>query len=297
MCGINGFVLKERNVGQRELYARLRAMNHVLRHRGPDHEGAWTDGRVGLGHTRLSIIDLSPAGHQPMSSADGRIRVSFNGEIYNFLDLREELIAAGYAFHSRTDTEVIVNGYDAWGLDVLQRLRGMFALAIWDSACQRLLLARDRIGKKPLYYTFTRDAFLFGSEIKTILTWPTVERSADLTAIDYFLTYEYVPEPHTAFAGIRRLPCAHYMVLNLGPDGSLDEPRITRYWQLPKPRQAGNRSSTAELQSELVDRLKEAVKLRLVSDVPLGAFLSGGVDSSAVVAPLRVEPGTGLTVS
>ena len=284
MCGINGFILKERNVGQTELYARLRAMNHVLRHRGPDHEDAWTDGRVGLGHTRLSIIDLSPAGHQPMSSADGRIRVSFNGEIYNFLELREELIAAGHVFHSRTDTEVIVNGYDAWGLDVLQRLRGMFALAIWDGARRRLLLARDRIGKKPLYYTFTRDTFLFGSEIKAMLTWPTVERTADLTAIDYFLTYEYVPEPHTAFAGIRRLPFAHYMVLNLGPDGSLDEPCITRYWQLPKPRQARNRGSMVDLQSELVDRLKEAVKLRLVSDVPLGVFLSGGIDSSAIVA-------------
>lgn len=284
MCGISGFIVKERQLSEAELYARLRATNHVLRHRGPDHEGAWTDGQVGLGNTRLSIIDLSPAGHQPMASADGQIRVSFNGEIYNFPELREELIAAGYTFRSRSDTEVIVYGYDAWDCDVFSRLRGMFAVAIWDNRRRRLVLARDRIGEKPLYYTFTRDAFLFASEIKGILTWPTVERNPDFTAIDYYLTYQYVPAPWTAFAGIRKLPTAHYMLVEPAADGSFGEPRLVRYWRLPNPNQSRRQPSLADLKAELVHRLEEAVKLRLISDVPLGAFLSGGVDSSAVVA-------------
>ena len=170
MCGIGGFLLSATTSPREELESRLWAMVATLRHRGPDDEGVWTDDRAGLAHARLSIIDLSPTGRQPMASADGTVWVTFNGEIYNFVEIRRELEKAGYRFRSRSDTEVIVNGWHAWGPRVFSRLRGMFALAIWDRRSQRLVLARDRIGKKPLYYAATADAFLFGSEIKALLS-------------------------------------------------------------------------------------------------------------------------------
>lgn len=291
MCGISGFVLRERNYPEPELNKRLWAMVTTLRHRGPDHQAIWTDGVAGLGHDRLSIIDLSPSANQPMFSADGKVAVVFNGEIYNFLDLRRELEAAGYIFKTRSDTETIIYGYKAWGGDVFKRLRGMFAIAIWDRGERRLVLARDRVGKKPLYYARMRDAFVFGSEIKALLTWPTVERRPDLTAIDQYLTFQYVPSPRTAFAGISKLPPAHYMELEVSAGGILSDARLTRYWALPKPRQAQRRQPLAGLQEELIDRLREAVKVRLISDVPLGAFLSGGVDSSAIVAMMATLGG------
>src|SRR6266478_6414904 len=206
MCGISGFLIAGGAPPAPELEARLWAMIAMLRHRGPDDEGVWTDGRAGLAHARLSIIDLSPAGHQPMANADETIWITYNGEIYNFAEIRQELEARGYAFRSRSDTEVIVNGWHAWGPKIFSRLRGMFALAIWDRRSQRLILARDRLGKKPLYYAATATAFLFGSEIKALLTWPGVPRTADLSAIDRYLTLGYVPAPETAFAGIRKLP-------------------------------------------------------------------------------------------
>src|SRR5882724_384091 len=256
----------------------------MLRHRGPDDEGVWTDRRAGLAHARLSIIDLSPAGHQPMASADETAWITYNGEIYNFAEIRRELEAAGYGFRSRSDTEVIVYGWQAWGEKVISRLRGMFALAIWDRRSHRLILARDRIGKKPLYYTSCGDTLLFASEIKALLTWPGLPRAPDLSAIDRYLTLGYVPSPQTAFAGISRLPPAHYLVVDARPEGGLSEPELVRYWRLPEPRSARRHRTAAELRHELIERLEEAVRLRLVSDVPLGAFLSGGVDSSAVVA-------------
>jgi asparagine synthase (glutamine-hydrolysing) len=255
-----------------------------LRHRGPDDEGVWTDGQAGLAHARLSIIDLSPAGHQPMASADGTVWISYNGEVYNFAEIRQELDALGYHFRSRSDTEVIVNGWHAWGPRIFSRLRGMFALAIWDRRSRRLILARDRIGKKPLYYTATPTALLFGSEIKAVLAWPGVPRVANLSAIDRYLSLGYVPAPETAFFGIHKLPAAHYLVVDTRPDGSLTEPELERYWRLPEPCAVRRRWRTSDLRRELIARLEEAVRLRLISDVPLGAFLSGGVDSSAVVA-------------
>ncbi len=255
----------------------------TLRHRGPDDQGVWQDGVCGLAHARLSIIDLSPAGHQPMGSADGRVWISYNGEIYNFMELRTELEAKGYVFRSRSDTEVIIYGYLAWGERVFSRLRGMFAIALWDKADRKLLLARDRFGKKPLYYAHARDLLLFGSEIKALLTWPDLDRAPDYVAIDQYLTLEYVPAPRTAFASVRKLPPAHYLIVQQVADGwRIGEP--VEFWRLPTPAAATNRTRPADLAVELVERLTEAVKLRMISDVPLGAFLSGGVDSSAVVA-------------
>jgi asparagine synthase (glutamine-hydrolysing) len=283
MCGIAGF-LGARAAVLQEAESRLWAMIATLRHRGPDDEGVWTDGRAGLAHARLSIIDLSPAGHQPMASADQTVWITYNGEIYNFAEIRRELQAGGYRFRSRSDTEVIVNGWHAWGPKVFSRLRGMFALAIWDRRSQQLILARDRLGKKPLYYAATGTPFLFGSEIKALLAWPGVPRIADLSAIDRYLTLGYVPAPDTAFAGVRKLPAAHYLVIETRADGSIAEPELVRYWRLPEPRAARRRQRTSDLQDELVAQLEEAVRLRLISDVPLGAFLSGGIDSSAVVA-------------
>jgi asparagine synthase (glutamine-hydrolysing) len=298
MCGVGGFLVVRAAAARNELEERLWRMIATFRHRGPDDEGIWTDGRAGLAHARLSIIDLSPAGHQPMASADGTAWITYNGEIYNFAEIRQELDALGYPFRSRSDTEVIINGWQAWGPKIFSRLRGMFALAIWDRRSQRLILARDRLGKKPLYYVPTAAAFLFGSEIKALLAWPGLSRAADLSAIDSYLTFGYVAAPQTAFAGIRKLPAAHYLVLEPLPDGSLGEPELVRYWRLPGPPGARRHRRAAELRRELVAQLEEAVRLRLISDVPLGAFLSGGVDSSAVVATMaRVGGGRVKTFS
>jgi asparagine synthase (glutamine-hydrolysing) len=297
MCGIAGF-LAVRAPPRRELESRLWAMIATLRHRGPDDEGVWTDGRTGLAHARLSIIDPSPAGHQPMASADGTVWITYNGEIYNFAQIRQDLEALGYPFRSRSDTEVIANGWHAWGPRIFTRLRGMFALAIWDRRSRQLILARDRLGKKPLYYAATAPAFLFGSEIKAVLAWPGLLRVADLSAIDRYLTLGYVPAPDTAFAGIRKLPAAHYLVVETRADRTLVEPELIRYWRLPEPSAARRQPRLADLRRELVAQLEEAVRLRLISDVPLGAFLSGGVDSSAVVAMMaRVGGGSVKTFS
>jgi asparagine synthase (glutamine-hydrolysing) len=298
MCGIAGFVLSRTEPPRDELEARLWAMIATLRHRGPDDEGVWSDGRAGLAHARLAIIDPSPAGHQPMASADGAVWISYNGEVYNFSELREELRARGYPFRSRTDTEVIVNGWHAWGEKIFPRLRGMFALAIWDRRSGRLILARDRLGKKPLYYAASGYGIVFASEIKALLTYPGVHRQANLSAIDRYLTWGYVPTPDTAFLGIRKLPAAHYLVVNAHREGGLGESGPVRYWRLPEPSEVRRERSVAGLRRELVALLDEAVRLRLISDMPLGAFLSGGVDSSAVVATMaRVGSGTIKTFS
>ena len=298
MCGIGGFLTAGQVLPIRDLEARLWEMIATLRHRGPDDEGVWTDGRAGLAHARLSIIDLSPAGHQPMASADASVWITYNGEVYNFAEIRSELDALGYRFRSRSDTEVIVNGWHAWGPKIFSHLRGMFALAIWDRRSRRLILARDRLGKKPLYYAARKDALLFGSEIKALLAWPGMPHTPDLAAIDRYLSFGYVPGPDTAFVGIRKLPPAHYLVVETRADGSLAEAQPVRYWSLPEIGRTPRQRPVEELRRELVARLEEAVRLRLIADVPLGAFLSGGVDSSAVVAMMaRVGGGTVKTFS
>ena len=261
----------------------LRRMAGTLAHRGPDGEGVWTSRNVGLGHRRLAIIDLRSVAGQPMSNEDGMGWITFNGEIYNFHELRQELETKGHLFRTESDTEVIVHAYEEYGRDCLSRLRGMFAFAIWDARQRLLFLARDRVGKKPLFYYLGRDGFLFASEIKALLADHTVAAEPDPVALDHFLALQYIPAPLTAFRGVRKLPPAHWLEVR---DGRLE---IGRYWKLqytPK-RQVTMREAAAELRWHFT----EAVRLRLVSDVPLGAFLSGGVDSSAVVAIMAQEMG------
>ncbi len=277
MCGICGKVSFTGEDVQRDALARMCAR---LVHRGPDGEGIHVTGPAGLAQRRLSIIDLSPGAVAPLSNEDGTIWVTFNGEIYNFQQLRAELAARGHVFRTASDTEVIVHLYEQDGLDCLSRLRGMFALAIWDGPKRRLLVARDRLGKKPLFYTRTASAFIFASSIAALLADSDVSAEPNYRALDDFLTYQYVPSPETAFAGIHKLPPAHY--LTCGPDAGID---VRRYWRPPLAKTATRPArDSQELEIELLDRLREAVRMRLVSDVPLGAFLSGGVDSSAVVA-------------
>lgn len=254
----------------------LHRMAKALAHRGPDSEGFFVNDHVGLAHRRLAIIDLSPDGTQPMSNEDGSIWIVFNGEIYNFHELRDALVRKGHSFRSRTDTEVIVHLYEDLGPEALRALRGMFALAIWDAKHRQLLLARDRLGKKPLYYCAGPSCFAFASELQSLLEDPSIPRVPDLEAIRYYLTYRYVPSPFSAFQGIRKLPPAHYLALK---DGQF---RVNRYWALRYAEKS--HESEGALAERLRGSLEEAVRLRMISDVPIGAFLSGGLDSSAVVA-------------
>lgn len=277
MCGIAG-ILATKASAPADIAEKISRMVNTIEHRGPDDQGTWVGSGVALGHARLSIIDLTSAGHQPMLNEDGSLKIVFNGEIYNFVALRAELSERGYHFKSHTDTEVILNGYHCWGEQVFQRLRGMFAIALWDQRIEKLILARDRIGKKPLFYAWHGDVLLFGSEIKAILAWPGFKREADNEAIHHYLTLQYIPSPLSAFKGVRKLPQASYMVI--GRDGRTE---IHKYWALPVPSQAKHRP-LAELKEELVTLLDETVRMRMIADVPLGAFLSGGVDSSAIVA-------------
>jgi len=274
MCGICGIVSSE--ASERIDPRVVIRMRDTLSHRGPDDQGYYVGPGVALGHRRLSIIDLRPEGRQPMANEDDSIRIVFNGEIYNFADHREWLVSKGHRFRSRSDTEVIIHLYEELGVECVKRLRGMFAFAIWDEPKRFLFLARDRLGKKPLFYHFDGTRLLFGSEPKSVLAYPGIAREPDPEALDYYISFGYVPGPFSAFKGLRKLEPAHYLTLQ---HGRLD---IHRYWQvhyLPKLE-----ISEREAGAQIVERLTEAVKLRLVSDVPLGAFLSGGIDSSAVVA-------------
>ena len=263
----------------------LSGMCATLVHRGPDAEGIRVFGLAGLAQRRLSIIDLSPAGTAPLSNEDGTVWATLNGEIYNFRELRTELLARGHRFRTATDTEVLVHLYEEHGAGCVTRLDGMFAFAIWDVGRQQLLAARDRLGKKPFYYTKTSRALVFASSIAALLTDAGVSAAPNYAAIDDFLTWQYVPSPETAFAGIFKLPAAHR--LTCGPDGQLD---VHRYWQPPlAPAGLQVPGDTRELEAELLEGLREAVRRRMVADVPVGAFLSGGVDSSAIVALMSRE--------
>ncbi len=272
MCGIVG---KLNLSGEPVEPEALERMAGLLAHRGPDDQGVFLDQGLGLGARRLAILDLSPAGRQPLPNEDGSVWVVFNGEIYNFLELKRELEGKGHRFRSQTDTEVLVHLYEEEDLRGVERLRGMFAFALWDKRRRRLLLVRDRLGKKPLFYAFDGRTLRFASEMKAILA-DGVPTELDLLALHFYLTYRYVPHPHTIFRSIRKLPPAHLLVLEGGAM------RIQPYWEL---RSAPVREWNEEaLCREIVGHLREAVRLRMVSDVPLGAFLSGGIDSSAVVA-------------
>ena len=261
-------------------------MLRTIVHRGPDDEGTYLAKDVALGTRRLSIIDL-PGGHQPLSNEDGSIWIAYNGEAFNFPEVRAELAGRGHLFKTRADTEAFVHAYEEWGENFLERFRGMFALALWDSRKRRLLLARDRIGIKPLYYALLKDGTLvFGSELKSLIVHPGLERKLDLKALDLFLTLEYIPAPHSIFQGIRKLPAGHLLIYQ---DGRID---IRKYWDIEGDGTAASSggeppSSPEEAADMLYGLLKESVKLRLISDVPLGAFLSGGIDSSCIVGLMR----------
>jgi asparagine synthase (glutamine-hydrolysing) len=273
MCGIAGFSHFDGNMGDK---ATLKKMGDSIYHRGPDAGGEYLDNHVGLAHRRLAIIDLSDAGIQPMTSHDGKYIIVFNGEIYNFQTLRAELSAAGYPFKTHTDTEVILALYATEGENLLSKLNGMFAFALWDTTTEKLMIARDRMGKKPLYYLQTETQFAFASEIKAILTLPDVPRDIRLDAVYDFFAYQYVPDPKSIFTHIHKLPPGHYMTVDANGI------EITQYWDV-----SFKHTSTAS-EDELTEKLRElathCTKQRMVSDVPLGAFLSGGVDSSGVVA-------------
>ena len=286
MCGIAGFV-EARDLGTpyhpEDARLLLHRMCDAIRHRGPDDEGVWIEPGVALGMRRLSIIDLS-TGRQPMTNEDESVWVVFNGEIYNFRELRAELESAGHRFSTSSDTETIVHAYEQWGRAAISRLRGMFSLALWDRRSRTLLGARDRIGIKPFHYAQVGTRLYFGSEIKSLLCAPDLPRSIDVDALDHYLSFLYTPRDGSIFEHVKKLPPGHQLVWQ---DGSV---AIEQYWRLPasEPFKGSEADAVAQLRAVLAD----AVRSHLVSDVPLGAFLSGGVDSSLVVGLMSEVSGT-----
>ncbi len=272
MCGIAGVVSDDPALREPAL---VRSMLDGLAHRGPDDEGVITLGRATIGARRLAIVDVE-GGHQPITDSSGGIAAVQNGELYNFLSLREQLEAKGHRLRTRSDTEVLPAGYRTWGSGLAERVHGMFAFAVWDSPQESLYLARDRFGKKPLLYANVGGAFVFASEIQALLRHPAVSREIDEVAIDMYLSLGYIPAPRSAFAAIRKLPPASTLTLRKG------EVAVRRYWRLrthPKSQQ-----SVPDAHAELRQRIDTAVRLRLMGDVPIGVFLSGGLDSSSIVA-------------
>jgi asparagine synthase (glutamine-hydrolysing) len=277
MCGIAGQISFNKPVEPEQ----LKLMLSALIHRGPDDEGLYITNQeslpsVGLGHRRLSIIDLSPLGHQPMSNEDATVWIVFNGEIYNFKRLRHDLEEKGHVFRSYTDTEVIIHLYEEYDTSCLQLMRGMFAFALWDEREKRLFIARDRVGKKPLYYAETAQGFYFASEINALFDVPSIKRDLDYGALDLYMTNSYIPSPLTILKEVKKLPPAHFLIYE---NGGI---RIERYWELHFTPKLD--FSFYEAKRLVQEKLEEATAIRLFSDVPLGCFLSGGVDSSTVVA-------------
>ena len=280
MCGIVGIASKTTQ-SQR---AWLAIGRDAMTHRGPDDAGEWwsKDGRVGLAQRRLSIIDLSPAGHQPMHDGTGALSIVFNGEIYNFAELRGQLVAKGHGFKSHSDTEVILAAYREWGTDCLSRLNGMFAFALYDARQQTVLLARDRAGEKPLFYHQANGVLRFASELKALLADPALPRRIDPEALDCYLAMGYVPGERCILQGFNKLPPAHALHFDL----RVGTAKVWRYWQLPELNAAMPQGPLDEiaLLDELEFLLADAVRRQLVADVPVGVLLSGGVDSSLITA-------------
>ena len=274
MCGICGYTGPE-------IPGRLQTMADFIRHRGPDGDGFYHDPErcVNLGHRRLSIIDLV-TGDQPMSNEDGTVWTVFNGEIYNFKELRRKLKQAGHRLATTSDTETILHLYEDKGFDLLGELNGMFAFALWDAKRRRLFLARDRFGVKPVYWSVAQDRFIFGSELKSLLCWPGEKREIDPQSLSLYLSLRNVPEPNTIYQGIHALPPAHYLIWEPGR-----EIKIERYWNLDFT--PGPWNGEDEMAEAIEEILIDATRLRMRSDVPVGAYLSGGVDSSLVVALVR----------
>ena len=294
MCGVCGFVhhgfLDE---------AALRRMNETIRYRGPDDEGYLLETvapvaeggqavQLGLAHNRLSILDLSSLGHQPMTSAEGRVTVCYNGEIYNYHELRAELVQQGYTFHSNCDTEVILYAYEAWGIDCVRRFNGMFAIALWDRERRQFFLVRDRMGVKPLYYYLQGGTLVFGSELKPLMAYPGFPRALNFAALADYLPHQYITGPATIFRDTWQLEPGHILTLTVGPDGAFDV-ADRAYWSVAEA-YAQRERWTADYETsrrQLQEILLDAVQLRLVSDVPVGAFLSGGYDSTLVTALMQ----------
>ena len=273
MCGICGKLLF--NPEARSSGALIKAMSDAIAHRGPDDSGSYISGQIGLGFRRLSIIDLG-GGHQPLCNEDGSVWVIFNGEIYNYRDLRKDLLQKGHTFKTNSDTEVLVHLYEEYAEGFVEQLRGMFAIALWDEKNKKLLLARDRVGIKPLYYHLGSDSIVFGSEIKALLVDPDVQPEVDPDVVDRFFSFYYLPGEETLLKGICKLAPGHYMVIQNG------RPQTHQYWDLKFPKQTGSRNLKAA-EEELLHLLDDTVRLHMIADVPVGFLLSGGVDSTAML--------------
>jgi asparagine synthase (glutamine-hydrolysing) len=279
MCGIAGYVTVRPAAPDR---AALERMSDTIRHRGPDECGYYQDAHASLGHRRLSIIDLA-TGQQPMTNENGRLQIVYNGEIFNHADLRPALERAGHTYKTRCDTETILHAYEEYGPACVERFRGMFSFALWDAQARRLFCARDRLGKKPFYYYFDGRLFAFGSEIKALLAHPEISAALDESTLPEYLTFGYISDERTMFSGIRKLMPGHLLTLDAG-----EEPKLTirQYWDSPAAGAEEERSDESWIR-ECRERLEETVRMRLMSDVPLGIFLSGGLDSSAIAALVR----------
>lgn len=284
MCGIAGICLCGGTGLAENAAAQVDAMCRAMRHRGPDGQGVWSGDGVCLGHRRLSIIDLA-GGAQPMHSADGRYHVTFNGEIYNFPELRKELEARGQRFRTTSDTEIILAGWQVWGHDCLRHFDGMFAFALWDAQEKRLFCARDRFGKKPFFYTLQQGRFFFASELTALTTLPELTFTLSPEALMRYLAYEYVPTPQTMYAEAASLPPSHWLEIHKG------RLRLERYWELPFPDEQDARGEE-EICAAYHELLARAVRRRMISDVPLGVFLSGGIDSSIVAGLMAGQSST-----
>jgi asparagine synthase (glutamine-hydrolysing) len=289
MCGIAGLLTFDSAQSRQQMHAYAEAMNTSLQHRGPDDQGVWLDGEapVALAHRRLSIVDLSPAGHQPMISADGRFVITYNGEVYNHEDIRPELLARGIRFRGHSDTEVMLEAFAAYGVDAtVKRLIGMFAMGIWDRRERTLYLVRDRLGIKPLYWAKFGDLFLFGSELKALRVHPGWNPRINRNAVASFMRLNYVPAPHTIYEGVNKLEPGSILTLPWG-----GEPRVTKFWDARAVARAGLAAPLAASEADTIAQLEallgDAVSRRMIADVPLGAFLSGGIDSSTVVALMQ----------
>lgn len=292
MCGITGFWDITRQMSNDYLPIIVQQMSNSLIHRGPDDGGIWLDGEVGiaLGHRRLSIVDLSPEGHQPMISADGRYVIVFNGEIYNFPELRKQLQSFGYSFRSHSDTEVMLASFCQWGvLDATKKFNGMFAFALWDRQERVLHLGRDRIGEKPLYYGWCGNTLIFASELKAFKVHPDFQPEINRDALALFLRFSYIPTPYSIYQGIYKLPPATL----LSYKGTLTHPQLVAYWSAKTVAESGVAYGFPGTEKEAIVHLeallKNAVKMRMLADVPLGAFLSGGIDSSTIVALMQTQ--------
>jgi asparagine synthase (glutamine-hydrolysing) len=294
MCGISGFLDTSHSLGNHELEATVMEMVNTLHHRGPDASGAWADAAAGiaLGHRRLAIVDLSPQGHQPMRSICGRYVISFNGEVYNFKVLRHELESAGYYFRGHSDTEVMLACISQWGiLPAVKRFNGMFAFALWDRRERKLYLVRDRLGEKPLYYGWMGETFLFGSELKTLRAHPDFTAELNRDSLALYLRHQYVPAPYSIYKSIFKVKPGMIVTINAS-EGS-KSPEFTTYWSARVAAEQGGAKpfigSAQEAIVHLDELLRDAVKLRMEADVPLGAFLSGGLDSSTIVAMMQAQ--------